>query len=208
MAEIEERRAQLQAVAEEVRSCTECPLHKSRTQAVPGEGPVTAEIMFIGEAPGFHEDQQGRPFVGASGKYLVELLESIGMKRSDVFITNVVRCRPPGNRDPLSTELDPCDQYTERQIDIINPKVIVTLGRFSMAKWFPNARISRIHGEAQKIGGRLIVPFYHPAAALRSYTKIRPQMEADFQRLPQLVKQIDQFEDQEPDDQPEQLSLF
>ena len=147
----------LKQVAEEVSVCTKCTLYHSRKNAVPGEGPAHAEIMFIGEGPGFHENEQGRPFVGASGKFLEELLASIKMKRSDVFICNVVKCRPPGNRDPQPEELAACSEYLERQIQAINPKVIVTLGRFSMAHFLPNVKISEVHGQATKVKGRLVV---------------------------------------------------
>src|SRR5690606_32505436 len=156
----------LEQIAAEVAVCTRCPLHRGRTKAVPGEGSPNADIMFIGEGPGYHEDRQGRPFVGASGSFLTEMLEGIGLRREDVFMANVVRCRPPGNRDPEPHEIQACSVYLDRQIALIDPKVIVTLGRFSMAKWFPTARISRIHGQARKVNGRLIVPFFHPAAAL------------------------------------------
>ncbi|MGH2581735.1 MAG: uracil-DNA glycosylase family protein, partial [Anaerolineales bacterium] len=155
----------LKQVAAEASVCTKCDLQFSRKLAVPGEGPADAEIMFIGEGPGFHENEQGRPFVGAAGQFLEELLASIGMKREQVFITNVVKCRPPGNRDPQIEELEACSPYLERQIQAINPKVIVTLGRFSMARFLPNARISQVHGQAMKVRGRTIVPMYHPAAA-------------------------------------------
>lgn len=205
----------LEQVAAEVRMCTNCPLHQGRTNAVPGEGPADADIMFIGEGPGFHEDQQGRPFVGASGNFLTELLEGIGFRREDVYIANVVKCRPPGNRDPEPAEITACAAYLDRQIEIINPKVIVTLGRFSMAKWFPSARISRIHGQAREASGRLIVPFFHPAAALHQ-ASLRQTVEDDFRKLPGYIEQVragrqfEPAEDQEDDsgDNFEQLSLF
>lgn len=176
----------LKAVAQEVAVCTRCSLHHSRKLAVPGEGPSDAKIMFIGEGPGFYENEQGRPFVGPSGRYLDELLASIKLKRSDVFIGNVVKCRPPGNRDPLPEELEACREYMERQIQAINPQVIVTLGRFSMAYFLPNARIGEIHGQAVNVKGRLIVPMYHPAAALRQ-NSLRSTIEADFARLPEFI---------------------
>ena len=157
---------ELKLVAKEVSICTQCDLHHSRKNAVPGEGPANAEMMFIGEGPGFHENEQGRPFVGAAGKVLEELLAKINMKRSDVFIGNVVKCRPPGNRDPLPPELAACSAYLERQIAAINPKVIVTLGRYSLSHFVPNAKISEIHGQAMRIKGRLVVAMYHPAAGL------------------------------------------
>lgn len=200
----------LGGIAEQVRSCQLCRLSQSRTQAVPGEGPEHAEIMFIGEGPGFHEDRQGRPFVGAAGKFLEELLASIGLDRSQVYITNLVKCRPPGNRDPREDELEACTSaYLDRQIEAINPKVIVTLGRFSMARYFPSARISSVHGRAQSVHGRLVVPMYHPAAALHQ-PALRSAIEADFRRLPDWIEQAaDQVSVEETAaDDPQQLSLF
>lgn len=173
-------------IAQEVSVCEKCSLHHSRKHAVPGEGPSNAAIMFIGEGPGFHENEQGRPFVGAAGKFLEELLAGIGMQRTEVFITNVVKCRPPGNRDPLPDELDACAGYLERQIQAINPQVIVTLGRFSMARFLPNAKISSVHGQAMQVRGRWVVPMYHPAAALHQ-ASLRPIIERDFARLPELI---------------------
>ena len=136
---------ELENVAQEVALCTKCDLQYSRKNAVPGEGPSDAELLFIGEGPGFHENEQGRPFVGAAGRFLDELLTSINLKRSEVFITNVVKCRPPGNRDPQTEELAACSNYLDRQIHALNPKVIVTLGRFSMARFLPYAKISSVH---------------------------------------------------------------
>jgi DNA polymerase len=202
----------LNKVAAEVRRCTLCGLAASRKNAVPGEGPANAEIMLIGEGPGFHEDQQGRPFVGPSGQFLNELLASAGYKREDVFITNVVKCRPPGNRDPLPEEIQACAQYLDRQIAIIKPKVIVTLGRFSMAKFFPGAKISAIHGKAKRVDGRVVVAMFHPAAALHQ-PALRNAIEEDFSRLRDIVKDASaQAEDKaapKPQDNAgEQLSLF
>jgi len=203
----------LEQVAQEVSACTKCILHYSRKNAVPGEGPANAAIMFIGEGPGFHENEQGRPFVGAAGRFLDELLAGIGMKRSDVFITNVVKCRPPANRDPLPEELEACSDYLERQIQAINPKVIVTLGRYSMARFLPNARISEVHGQAVRVHGRLIVPMYHPAAALHQGS-LKPTVERDFALLPGLIaKSVEISEVSEEastaaKQEPKQLSLF
>jgi DNA polymerase len=177
---------ELQAVAAEVRACEACQLHASRKNAVPGEGPAASELMFIGEGPGFYENEQGRPFVGAAGKYLEELLGSIGLSREQVFIGNVVKCRPPGNRDPLPEEIQACAAFLERQIQAIQPEAIVTLGRFSMARFFPKARISDIHGQARIVNGRLVVAMYHPAAALHQ-PSLRREIEADFARLPELI---------------------
>ena len=176
----------LAAIAAEVRHCQRCPLAQGRRNAVPGVGPAQSAIMFIGEGPGGMEDQSGLPFVGPAGQYLDELLASIGLIREDVFITNVVKCRPPGNRDPLPDEIYACSHFLKQQVEIINPDVIVTLGRFSMAAYFPGERISRIHGKAKEVDGRLIVPMYHPAAALHNGA-LRPEIEADFQKLPRLL---------------------
>lgn len=197
----------LERLAAEVVQCTKCLLHRGRTHAVPGEGPEDADVMFVGEAPGFHEDQQGRPFVGAAGQFLEELLESIGLTREDVFITNVVKCRPPGNRDPLPQEISACEAYLDRQIELIDPVVVVTLGRFSMARAFPKARISRVHGETRKIDGIVYYPMYHPAAALHR-PSLRPTVEADVRRIPEVVERAPQMAESEPPPQAEQLSLF
>lgn len=203
----------LQQVAAEVSICERCELHFSRKLAVPGEGPVDAEIMFIGEGPGFHENEQGRPFVGAAGQFLEQLLDSIGYKRQQVYITNVVKCRPPGNRDPQIEELQACSDYLERQLQAINPKVVVTLGRYSMARFLPNAKISEIHGQAVRVHGRLVVPMYHPAAALHQ-PSLRATVEADFSKLPEWMAKAGnipemQIEENPPqEDNAEQLSLF
>lgn len=178
-----ERQAALHEIADRIRPCTLCPLAAGRTNAVPGAGRADADIMFIGEAPGFYEDQQGLPFVGASGKYLDELLGKIGLTRDDVFITNVVKCRPPGNRDPRPDELEACREYLNAQIEGINPSIIVTLGRVSMGGYFPGAKITSIHGRMQKIDGRFIIPMFHPAAALHQ-PALRPSILADFANLP------------------------
>jgi DNA polymerase len=197
----------LEQLDEAIHACTLCPLHQGRTQSVPGEGPPGADIMFIGEGPGFHEDRQGRPFVGAAGKFLEELLASIGMTREQVHIANVVKCRPPGNRDPSPTELSACEPYLERQIQLIKPKVIVTLGRFSMYRYFPGASISKIHGQPKRVGNFLVVPMFHPAAALHQ-PKWRPLVEADFKKLPGLIAEAEKYGDHEPPPQAQQLSLF
>jgi DNA polymerase len=181
---------ELAQIAAEVRVCTLCKLHHGTIKAVPGEGPADARIMFIGEAPGFNEDRQGRPFVGAAGKFLDELLGLAGLRRQDVFIANVVKHRPPNNRDPEPDEIAACSGYLERQIAAIDPRVIVTLGRFSMARWFPGEKISRIHGQPRWAGGRLIVPMMHPAAALHQ-AQYRSLIEADFRRLPEFLAQAE-----------------
>jgi uracil-DNA glycosylase len=194
-------------VEEQIRVCTYCDLSRSRTHAVPGNGNRNADIMFIGEAPGFHEDRQGEPFVGAAGKFLNEMLESINLDRSTVYITNVVKCRPPGNRDPLPDEIAACSGYIDRQIELINPKVVVTLGRFSMSRWFPKERVSRIHGRPKRFGNITVVPMYHPAAALHQ-SSLRATIEADMQKLPQIVAQMEAEEDEHEDPDAEQMRLF
>ncbi len=199
--------SELEALAAEVAGCTRCLLHQGRTKAVPGEGPENADIMFIGEAPGFHEDQQGRPFVGAAGKFLDELLDSINLKRNDVFIANVIKCRPPGNRDPLPEETEACKPFLDRQIELIQPKLVVTLGRFSMARAFPKARISHIHGQPRKIGGVVYYPMYHPAAALHQ-PSLRRTVEEDMRRIPELIAQAAQMAESLPPAEAEQLKLF
>lgn len=199
----------LERIAEEVRACTTCQLHLGRKNAVPGEGSSNSELMFIGEGPGFHENEQGRPFVGAAGRFLEELLAGINLTREQVFIGNVIKCRAPGNRDPMLDEIQACSGFLDRQIQVINPKVIVTLGRFSMARFFPKARISSIHGQAKWIQGRLIVPMYHPAAALHQ-PSLREVVRSDFSHLPQYINQAqDQSPSQdEPPVDPQQLSMF
>jgi uracil-DNA glycosylase family 4 len=197
----------LQALAAEIAQCTKCLLHRGRTKAVPGEGPANSEIVFVGEAPGFHEDQQGRPFVGAAGRFLEELLDSIGLTRQDVYIANVIKCRPPGNRDPLPDEIEACKPFLDRQLDLIQPKMVVTLGRFSMARAFPKARISQIHGQPRKIGGIVYYPMYHPAAALHQ-PSLRRTVEDDMQRIPELLKHAEQMTESELPAQAEQLRLF
>jgi uracil-DNA glycosylase family 4 len=179
----------LSQLALTIYNCSGCPLYHHRTRAVPGEGNPDADIMLIGEGPGHNEDKQARPFVGASGKLLEQLLNDIGYHRRDVFITNVVKCRPPDNRDPQPNELEACRDYLERQIEVIDPKVIVTLGRFSMYRYFPGAAITKIHGQPSWDGQRLIVPMFHPAAALRN-PKWREAITADFNRLPALIKNV------------------
>lgn len=210
-------------IRQRVEKCIDCVLHHSRVKSVPGEGPTNASIMFIGEGPGFHENQQGKPFVGQAGKFLDELLSMADLKRDDVFITNVVKCRPPGNHDPQPDELEACGKYLDRQIELINPKIIVTLGRFSMAKFFGAVKISQIHGKSKKIGDRLIVAMYHPAAALHQ-PALKNTLLEDFSKLktylqnaPSInqreeIKSINQtqmeIKEEIEEDKPTQLSLF
>jgi uracil-DNA glycosylase len=197
----------LAEIAARVSTCPDCDLCRSRARAVPGEGPADAKIMFIGEGPGWHENQQGRPFVGPAGQFLNELLASIGLKREDVFITNVVKCRPPGNRDPLPDEIAACSKYLDRQLELIKPRMIVTLGRYSMARFFPNARISQIHGQARKENGVIYFPMYHPAAALHQ-ASLRATVEADMLKIPALLADMERVEEQSTAPPPQQLSLF
>lgn len=198
----------LEQVAGEVRACHKCRLSKGRTKAVPGEGPANAELLFIGEAPGFYEDRQGRPFVGPSGKLLEEMLASIGLSRNQVFITNVIKCRPAQNRDPQQDEIEACQPYLDRQIEAMRPKVIVTLGRFSMQRYFPGQSITRIHGQVKRQDGVACIPFFHPAAALRN-PQWMEALKADFKKLPGLVQEMGGSEQySSPPDDFEQLSLF
>jgi uracil-DNA glycosylase len=208
----------LQTVAQEVVSCQRCPLYQNTVHGVPGEGSPHAEVMFIGEGPGYHEDRQGRPFVGPAGSFLNELLASVGLDRQTVFITNVVKHRPPENRDPLPEEIAACSDYLTRQIEAINPRVIVTLGRFSMARFFPTARIGQIHGQAKVVDGRLIVCMYHPAAALHR-AELKQTVIDDFKRaIPAALAESKRLAaagklgaDPKKDDDappPEQLTLF
>ncbi len=179
----------LEKLAKQIKVCTRCELHRSRTEAVPGEGPAQAEIMFIGEGPGASEDKQGRPFVGASGKFLDQLLEQAGVTRTDVFITNVVKCRPPGNRDPLPDEVETCtSNYLQNQIKMINPSIIVTLGRHSMGLFFKGAKITQIHGQMRKVDNRFVIAMFHPAAALHQLS-LKSTIMADFAKLPELLKE-------------------
>lgn len=213
----------LKEVAEQAANCTRCKLHYSRNKSVPGYGSAHTSIMFIGEGPGFNENVQGLPFVGQAGKLLDELLGEANLTREDVFITNVVKCRPPSNRDPLVEELEACKHYLDRQIAAINPDVIVTLGRISMGYFIKNGKISSIHGRPFWSNGRMAVPMYHPAAALHQ-PSLRSVIKEDFSRLPELIEkaietrknnteqsvrvQESAEEQSEDDNQTSQLSLF
>ena len=174
----------LRVIADEIAVCTECRLAQGRTNAVPGEGAPDADVMFIGEGPGYYEDQQGRPFVGAAGKFLDELLATIGWSRKDVYITNTVKCRPPDNRDPQVDELDTCESlYLRRQLELVNPTLLVTLGRFSLTRLFPRQSISRARGQLLYKDGLAVYPIYHPAAALHQQ-RLRDVIVEDFKNLP------------------------
>ena len=178
----------LDEVASSVRSCTDCPLHRGRSNAVPGEGSPSAHLMFIGEGPGFHEDRQGRPFVGPAGQLLEGLLASIGTNRDEVFIANMVKCRPPDNRDPQPSEISACSKYLDRQIELVDPKIIVTLGRFSLGRFFPGESITRARGRLRQKDGRLIFPVLHPAAALRR-PELRATLVEDFRSIAAALEQ-------------------
>lgn len=214
MSTLAERKAAMAEITAQIAQCTLCQLHKGRTHTVPGAGPVDAEIMFIGEGPGYHEDKQGLPFVGQSGKLLEELLAIIGLNRNQVFIGNVIKCRPPENRDPQPDEVNICTKtYLYKQIDLINPKVIVTLGRYSMGLFFPGAKITAIQGKPKWDNGRAYLPLFHPAAVLRNIS-LRPQIEAGIKLIPTLIAEWDKRQPkagkapEPPDEPPQQLSLF
>ncbi|MDH5781692.1 MAG: uracil-DNA glycosylase, partial [Dehalococcoidia bacterium] len=177
---------------------------KYRTKVVPGEGCEDAELLFIGEAPGWHEDQQGRPFVGPAGAFLDQLLASIGLSREQVYIANVIKCRPPQNRDPLTAEIRACCRWLDRQIEIIRPRMIITLGRYSLARYFPNESIGKIHGKARKLGDIIYYPMYHPAAALHQGS-LRRIIEADVLQIPQVLVQGERIAEAV---ESQQLSLF
>ncbi|MCG2784581.1 MAG: uracil-DNA glycosylase [Anaerolineae bacterium] len=210
----------LDQIASEVSVCENCELHKTRKKSVPGVGPANAEIMLIGEGPGFNENEQGLPFVGQAGKFLSELLAQAELKREDVWIGNVVKCRPPNNRDPLPEELAACDKYLERQITALDPSIIITLGRFSMGKFMPGAKISTVHGQMRKVGERYVIAMFHPAAALHQ-PQLKTTILADFAKLPQLLEvarkelgKTTQIGEQKvkynaaPEEEPKQLNMF
>jgi uracil-DNA glycosylase family 4 len=207
----------LEDVARLVKNCTDCPLHNGRTNAVPGEGNSQADIMFIGEGPGFREDREGRPFVGPAGQLLEGLLASIGTNRNEVFIANMVKCRPPDNRDPAPPEIAACSKYLDRQIELINPKLIVTLGRFSLGRFSPGESITRVRGKVRQKDGRMIFPVLHPAAVLRRQ-ELRGIMVEDFQAISRILEDghgqspvsvplNTELVDQQPTAQPEQLTF-
>ena len=195
----------LSELYQEIERCQQCEIAKYRNRVVPGEGAEDAAIMFIGEAPGWHEDQQGRPFVGPAGKFLDELLASIGLNRKQVYIANVIKCRPQGNRDPLPSEIQNCCPHLKRQVEIIKPKMIVTLGRYSMAMFFPGKSISKIHGTAQKRDNVLCYAMYHPAAALHQGS-LRQAIEEDMLKIPSLLSEAEGVA--EVKQEPEQLTMF
>ena len=189
---------------QEIANCRDCELAKYRTKVVPGEGREDADLLFIGEAPGWHEDQQGRPFVGPAGAFLDQLLASIGLSREQVYIANVIKCRPPQNRDPLPAEIQACCRWLDRQIEIIRPRMIITLGRYSLARYFPNESIGKIHGKVRKLGDIIYYPMYHPAAALHQGS-LRRIIEADVLQIPQVLVQGERIAEAV---ESQQLSLF
>lgn len=184
--------SELEALYTQIRACQDCGLCNTRTQAVPGVGPATAELMFVGEGPGFHEDQKGEPFVGAAGKFLDEMLASVGLTRADVYITNVLKCRPPNNRDPLPEEAEACRKYLERQIELISPKLIVTLGRHSLNWFFPGTPISKVHGQLRRLEDQHYMHLYHPAAALHA-GNLRKTLLDDFALIPAAIAKVDEY---------------
>jgi len=190
---------------QEIAKCQDCELARYRNKVVPGEGPEDADLLFIGEAPGWHEDQQGRPFVGPAGGFLEQLLASIGLSREKVYIANVIKCRPPQNRDPLPGEIQACSKWLNRQLELIHPKMIVTLGRYSMARYFPDESISKIHGKPRKRDGIIYYPMYHPAAALHQGS-LRRIIEADMLQIPQILADHERIVEAQAKSQ--QLSLF
>jgi len=183
-------RRELDRLHETIRSCKNCGLHATRTQAVPGVGPCPANVMIVGEAPGFNEDRQGEPFVGAAGKLLDTLLARIGLSRADVYITNVLKCRPPMNRDPMPNEVESCSPYLKRQLELVQPKVVLILGRHALERLMPGqGSISRIHGSLIRRGDVAYVPLYHPAAALHNGALVA-DLEHDFDQLKRYLDQL------------------
>lgn len=197
--------SEIQEIARQIHACFDCQLSQGRTLAVPGEGPEDADLMFIGEAPGYHEDRQGRPFVGAAGQFLEQLLASIGLTREQVFIANMVKCRPPSNRDPLPGEVAACRKYLDRQIESLRPKVVVTLGRHSLTKFLPGETISKARGKPRRQGEFILYPMYHPAAALHRQS-LRQVIEEDFKAISALLVEKVRPEQEKPGAQ--QLSMF
>lgn len=203
------KKDELKKLKKEMEEDKNLPLREGATQLVFGEGNPDAEIYFLGEGPGFHEDRLGRPFVGQAGKLLDQLIESIGLKRGDVYISNVVRFRPPDNRDPLPGEIEAFRPYVDREIEIVNPKLIVTLGRFSMGKFLLDAKISQVHGKPRTVQWKgksvIVIPMYHPAAALRSLDIMR-QIREDFKIIPEMLKKIE-IEKEKDRNKTEQMNL-
>ncbi len=182
-----EKNEQIASLVQQIDNCTRCDLYKGTNRSVAGEGSPDAKIVFIGEAPGLNEDAQGRPFVGNAGKRLDLLLSKVGLRRKDVFITNVVKHRPPQNRDPLPAEIATCNAWLENQLSAISPKIIVTLGKWSLNRYLPKKKISQVHGEPVRIQNTVVIPMYHPAAALRR-GQVARELEEDFQKNKDLLR--------------------
>mgnify|MGYP005848434131 CR=1 FL=1 len=207
---MDDREKALREIAAAIDACRDCDLYQGATRGVPGEGDPYARVMFIGEGPGFHEDRLGRPFVGQAGQFLDQLIQSIGLQRRDVFIANVVKHRPPNNRDPLPGEIAACKKWLDRQVEIIRPRVIVTLGRYSMNRYFPGQSISRIHGQPRRLGDVWVIPMYHPAAALHQ-ASLRRTIEADFHQVRAVLDRLAKEEATEPpapEPEPQQMRLL
>ncbi len=199
------------SLIDQIKTCDACTLSKERTQAVPGNGSTDADIFFIGEGPGFYEDREGVPFVGRAGALLNRMLDGIGIRRDDVYVTNMVKCRPPNNRDPLPAEIESCKPFLDEQLNMVRPKVIVTLGRYSFSKFFPGEAISRARGKPRSWNGLVVYPMYHPAAALRN-SKFHDALQRDFSALPELVREVSERQYRPPDPAPQpaakQLGMF
>ena len=178
--------SEYESLVNKIKTCVQCDLCKTRTNAVPGQGSLTSKIMFVGEAPGAREDEAGLPFVGAAGNVLSGMLELIGLSRQEVYIANIIKCRPPNNRDPSPHEIDQCWKYLDKQIDLINPDLIVTLGRHSFGNFFPGELISQARGTPRNWNGRTIFPVYHPAATLHN-PRLKPILEEDFRKMKMLI---------------------
>lgn len=196
---------QFDLLHQQIKQCTACGLCQGRTNAVPGEGPEHPRIMLIGEGPGFHEDKQGRPFVGPAGKFLEELLAAIDLTREEVYITNIIKCRPPGNRDPLPEEVKACSSWLEQQIELLAPELIVTLGRHSMSRFFPRETIGKMHGKVGVVDGQKVFAMYHPAAALHQQ-RLRDTLIEDMKKIPGVL--VQEARPSQEEALPEQLSMF
>jgi len=200
--------SELSQLNQQIRQCQKCRLGAARTLAVPGEGPENAKIVFVGEAPGFHEDQQGRPFVGAAGQFLDQLLASINIARREVYICNVIKCRPPANREPQPDELQACRPYLDQQLALLKPKLVITLGRYSMELAFSGVSITRVHGIPKRVGDLVFFPMFHPAAALHQ-PKYRSLIEQDMLKIPAILADLQAVDASQEQAKPaQQLSLF
>jgi len=203
-----DKAAVLNSISEKIANCRRCNLWKETTHSVPGEGNPSSKVVFIGEGPGYNEDKLGRPFVGRAGKLLDKVLLSIGILREDVFITNIIKHRPPENRDPESGEITACKIWLDQQLEVIKPKVIITLGRYSLERYIPKAKITALHGRPTLVKSQVVIPMYHPAAALRS-TVILESFKQDFQRNSEILKYPEKVKtDELKEEDSDQISLF